>query len=93
MFPYFHAWGLLVVVPLYGLHILVLAHLVYRSPQPHFPSLIFAGMLFGLYEAYLTKVLWDPPWGEALIIGGVAPLKPWCWCSGGMHGSPSSFPC
>ena len=75
MFPFFHAWGLLVVVPLYGLHILVLAHLVYRAPQPRFPSLIFAGMLFGLYEAYLTKVLWNPPWGEALIIGGVAPIE------------------
>jgi len=75
MFPFFHAWGLLVVVPLYGLHILVLSHLIYRAPRPRFPSLIFAGMLFGLYEAYLTKVLWNPPWGEALIIGGLAPIE------------------
>ena len=75
MFPFFHAWGLLVVVPLYGLHILVLAHLVYRAPQPRFPSLIFAGMLFGLYEAYLTKILWSPTWEEALLIGGVAPIE------------------
>ncbi len=75
MFPFFHAWGLLVVVPLYGLHILVLAHLVYRTPRPRFPSLIFAGMLFGLYEAYLTKILWAPTWEEALLIGGVAPIE------------------
>jgi len=75
MFPFFHPWGLLVVVPLYGLHIVLLASLVYRAPKPWFSSLIFAGMLFGLYEAYITKVLWAPPWGQALIIGGVAPIE------------------
>lgn len=75
MFPFFTAWGLLVVVPLYGLHIILLANLVYRAPKPLFASLVFAGMLFGLYEAYLTKVLWAPPWGEAVIIGGVAPIE------------------
>lgn len=75
MFPFFTAWGLLVVVPLYGLHIILLANLVYRAPKPRFASLVFAGMLFGLYEAYLTKVLWAPPWGEAVIIGGVAPIE------------------
>ena len=75
MFPFFHGWGLLVVVPLYGLHIILLANLVYRAPKPRFASLVFAGMLFGLYEAYLTKVLWAPPWGEALIVGGIAPIE------------------
>ena len=88
MFPYFSAWGLLVVVPLYGLHTILLAHLVYRSERPRFPSLIFAGMIFGLYEAYLTKVLWSPPWGSAVIIAEVAPIETlvlvtwWhCWFS------------
>ena len=57
MFPYFSAWGLVVVVPLYGLHTILLAHMVYRTDKPRFPSLVFAGMIFGLYEAYLTKVL------------------------------------
>lgn len=75
MFPFFHSWGLLVVVPLYGLHIILLASLVYRAPKPRFASLVFAGMLFGLYEAYITKVLWAPPWGEALIVGGIAPIE------------------
>jgi hypothetical protein len=75
MFPFFHSWGLLVVVPLYGLHIILLANLVYRASKPHFASLVFAGMLFGLYEAYLTKVLWAPPWGAALNVGGVAPIE------------------
>ena len=75
MFPFFHVWGIFIILPLYGLHSLLLAHLVYRAEKPLFSSLIFAGMIFGLYEAYLTKVLWDPPWGEALIIGGVAPIE------------------
>jgi hypothetical protein len=75
MFPFFHAWGLLVVVPLYGLHILLLGSLVFREGGPRFSSLVFAGMIFGLYEAYLTKVLWDPPWGGALIVADVAPIE------------------
>ena len=75
MFPFFHTWGLLVVIPLYGLHIILLASLVYRAPKPRFSSLVFAGMLFGLYEAYLTKVLWAPPWGDPVIIAGFAPVE------------------
>jgi hypothetical protein len=88
MFPFFSAWGLLVVVPLYGLHTILLAHLVYRAEEPRFPSLVFAGMIFGLYEAYLTKVLWAPPWGNPVIIAEVAPIETlvlvtwWhCWFS------------
>ncbi len=75
MFPFFNAWGILVVVPLYGLHIILLGSLVYRADKPRFSSLIFAGMLFGLYEAYLTKVLWAPPWGDPVIIAGFAPVE------------------
>jgi hypothetical protein len=75
MFPFFNAWGILVVVPLYGLHIILLASLVYRADKPRFSSLIYAGMIFGLYEAYLTKVLWAPPWGDPLIIAGFAPVE------------------
>ena len=75
MFPFFNAWGILVVVPLYGLHIILLASLVYRADKPRFSSLLYAGMLFGLYEAYLTKVLWAPPWGDPVIIAGFAPVE------------------
>jgi hypothetical protein len=75
MFPFFQPWGLLVVVPLYGLHLLFLAWIVIRVMKPSFPALLYAGMIFGLYEAYLTKVLWDPPWGEAWIVAGVAPIE------------------
>ena len=67
-------WGLLVVIPLYSLHILVLAPLVIRpGKRTNLFSLFMAGTIFGLYEAYITKVLWEPPWNpEAFRIGGVA---------------------
>lgn len=88
MFPFFSAWGLLVVVPLYGLHTILLAHLVYQVEKPRFPSLVFAGMIFGLYEAYLTKVIWAPTWGDPMIIAEFAPVETvvlvfwWhCWFS------------
>ena len=88
MFPYFSAWGLLVVVPLYGLHTILLGHMVYRTDKPRFPSLVFAGMIFGLYEAYLTKVLWAPPWGNPVMVAEFAPVETlvlvtwWhCWFS------------
>ncbi|NOZ76264.1 MAG: hypothetical protein GXO65_00995 [Euryarchaeota archaeon] len=73
MFPYFTPWGILVVIPLYTLHILVLSCIVFRYGRPRFYTLFLAGTIFGMYEAYITKVLWDPTWGDALVkVGGVA---------------------
>lgn len=63
-FPFFDGWGLAVVLPLYGLHTLVLAWLVFRTKRLNLYSLFLAGALFGLYEAYITKVLWQPTWGD-----------------------------
>jgi len=72
-FPFFHLWGVLVVCPLYGLHTLILATLVFRHGRPWFHTLFAAGILFGLYEAYITKVLWAPPWTEdPVLIAGIA---------------------
>lgn len=72
LFPYFHLWGIVIVVPIYLLHMLVLVTLVYRRGRPTLPALYFAGTLFGLYEAYITKVLWNPDWGEIFKIAEVA---------------------
>ena len=73
LFPYFHFWGVFSVVPLYLLHTLILVTLVFRAGRPALPALYFAGTLFGLYEAYITKILWNPSWGEEIIkIGEVA---------------------
>lgn len=69
-------WGLCVTTPLYGLHILFFATLVYRYGRPTFFSLFFAGALFGLYEAYLTKMLWAPTWNpKPISLGGVAVIE------------------
>ncbi len=76
LYAFFHPFSLLVTWPLYALHILVLAGLVIRGPTVRFATLYFAGAVFGLYEAYITKVLWAPPWSEnPLRVGGVAVIE------------------
>ncbi len=57
-------WNPLVLMPLYGIHTLLLARLVFKG-KPTFTSLFAAGCIFGLYEAYITKVLFDPHWGAS----------------------------
>ncbi len=59
-----HPWGYIILIPLYGLHTLVLGRLAFHG-RPTFPTLFMAGALFGLYEAYITKVLFDPNWGRS----------------------------
>lgn len=73
-FPFFQPWGIIVVTPLYTLHIVVLTTIIVRFRMLTWQGLCFAGALFGLYEACITKVLWDPPWGQevALSFAGVA---------------------
>lgn len=75
-YPFFDAWGLLVVCPLYLLHLLVLARVAFARGAPRLPALFFAGVLFGLYEAYMTKQLWHPDWSpNAMHVGGVAVIE------------------
>ena len=83
-FPLFHPWGILVTTPLYALHAAFLAGLLARARRASWRALLYAGALFGLYEAYVTKVLWNPFWAPELAykIGGVAwphfvMLVPW----------------
>lgn len=73
MFLFFNPWGIIAIIPLYTLHILVLSHLVFKQGRPNIYTLFLAGAIFGMYEAYITKVLWSPPWNEstAVKIGGV----------------------
>lgn len=76
MFLYFEAWGILAIMPLYTLHILVLSYVVYNIGRPRFYTLFLAGIIFGMYEAYITKVLWNPPWGDPFIlVGGIAAIE------------------
>jgi len=72
-YPFFDKWGLFVVTPLYTLHLLFLSGLIYQKKKVTLPALILTGVLFGLYEALITKVLWDPTWGDkSSMLGGVA---------------------
>lgn len=70
--PFFHPWGILVVWTLYGLHTLILLTLLYRHGRSRLDTLVFAGMLFGLHEAYITKILWRPAWEAWLTVADVA---------------------
>lgn len=56
---------------IYGIHALVLASIVWRRDRVDFASLVFAGVVFGLYEAYITKVIWTPLSSEnPIVVGG-----------------------
>jgi len=86
-YPFVNPLGLVMVVPLYGLHTLVLAFVVFRLGRPRFSTLFIAGCIFGMYEAYITKVLWNPPW-ETIAepttrLGGIAVVElgviSFCW--------------
>ncbi len=74
MFPFFTVWGLLVVLPLYLLHSVFLVAVVFRFGRPDFWTLYSAGTLYGMYEAYITKVLWTSfrPEGPFVTFGGIA---------------------
>lgn len=78
LYPFFSPpWGILVILPpLYGLHALVLASIVYRFGRPRFETLYLAGVIFGLYEAYITKIIWNPDWESPPIqVGGISVLE------------------
>lgn len=58
----FDAWGIGVIFPLYSLHALVLGGWLFRLGV-NWQRLFLFGCVFGMYEAYITKVLWNPYWG------------------------------
>jgi hypothetical protein len=67
-------WSLLITIPLYGLHTLVLAWLVGRFGKLRLYTLFLAGAIFGLYEAYITKMIWLPTWAGDPYFAGVSVL-------------------
>jgi hypothetical protein len=73
-FPFFDLWGLFAVIPLYMLHSVFFATLIFRSGKPTFWALYAAGMIYGMYEAYITKVDWTSfrPEGPFWRFGGIA---------------------
>ncbi len=67
--------GFVVVFPLYTPHILVLSHVAFSRGVPGFYTLFIAGTVFGMYEAYITKVLWNPWWGSLISVAGVGVME------------------
>lgn len=55
----------------YGGHLLLFAWLAFRRGWPSLTTLWLGGVLFGLYEFYITKVLWAPPWGDTISMANV----------------------
>jgi len=73
IYPFYKPLSWVLVFPLYTLHTLVLWTAVFRHGRGWLYALFPAGALFGLYEAYITKVLWSPAWNAAPIrLGGIA---------------------
>jgi hypothetical protein len=76
LFPFFTFEGLFIILPVYALHTLVLAYVVFRFGKARLYTLFLAGAIFGLYEAYITKIIWNPPWGPAIwLFQGVAVVE------------------
>lgn len=73
IYPFFKITDYLLVIPLYTLHCLVLWYVIWSNGKPRLYNLFPAGAIFGLYEAYLTKVIWDPTWAAVpLKVAGIA---------------------
>ena len=72
------AWGWLVTLPLYMVHLVFLFTLAVLFRRTSLTSLYLWGVIFGLYESWITKVTWagylgaEPAWGTVL---GFAPAE------------------
>lgn len=72
-------WSLLVTFWLYLGHLLLFLNLAMRNKRTSIPQLYLWGILFALYESWVTKVLWAGyPGSEGLaiaLVGGIAILE------------------
>lgn len=55
---YINPFAYLLTFPLYLFHIIFLFNLAYRLKKTSLLHLYFFGIIFGLYESWITKVLW-----------------------------------
>ncbi|NMC77353.1 MAG: hypothetical protein GYA60_08705 [Candidatus Methanofastidiosa archaeon] len=52
-------WGLLLTFPLYLFHVLFFLNIAFKLKRITPPQLYLLGVIFGLYESWITKVLWS----------------------------------
>ncbi|HHB81246.1 MAG TPA: hypothetical protein ENK83_05810, partial [Aliiroseovarius sp.] len=61
-------------MPLYFLHFLILAQVAMATGRTTWPALYLFGVLFGLYETWITKVVWSGyDTGGAFAFGAISP--------------------
>jgi len=63
-------WSILITFPLYLSHVLFFLNLAIGLHRTSFESLYLWGILFGLYETWITKVIWSG-FGDELILGQI----------------------
>ena len=56
---FINGWGILVTFPLYLAHLLFFLAIALRTKRTSLSQLYLFGVLFALYEAWITKVLWS----------------------------------
>ncbi len=60
--------------PLYILHFLVLVQIALQTGRTSWPALYLFGVMFGLYETWITKVVWAGyPGSDGFSFGGFGP--------------------
>ena len=73
------SWGILMVFPLYSAHLIFFLNVALRTKRTSVAHLYLFGVLIGLYESWITKVLWTGyPGAEAPMMGtflGIAALE------------------
>jgi len=73
------AWGILMIFPLYFMHLIFFLNIAIRIKRTSVSHLYLFGIIFGLYESWITKVLWTGyPGAGAPIMGtfcGIAILE------------------
>jgi hypothetical protein len=50
------------VTPVYAVHYILFGDIILRSGRRDLPTLYVFGALTGMYETFITKVYWSPPW-------------------------------
>lgn len=69
-----HPWTLIVTYWLYFAHFFLLTTLAVRTGRTSPSSLYLWGVLFGLYESWITKVIWSGYSGDGkLVMGSIGP--------------------
>jgi len=68
-----HPWTVLVTYWLYFAHFFFLTTLAVRTGRTALSSLYLWGVLFGLYESWITKVIWAGYNGDGKALGHIGP--------------------